>query len=157
MAETELKKQKLEYVAIGALILIALLIGLNRFKKTESDDEVFSRKEFNEKWRDVALLEKEVPEGEEIIIYDVDIERVPFKSPFEDKKTAGEESEKITLPAMTFQGMVWNSKRPQVIIDNKVYDAGDTIMKEDGVLVESIEKDGIHLRFKGREFIVRPK
>jgi hypothetical protein len=73
-----------------------------------------------------------------------------------------EDAEIVVLPDMKFQGMVWKSQRPQAIINNKVYDIKDIIkLDEAGVLgeikVNDIDKDGIHLMYKGREFIVRPK
>ena len=62
---------------------------------------------------------------------------------------------------MTFQGMVWSSVRPQVIIDNKVYDVGDVIALGEGeaahVKIIDIDKQGIHLKYMGKGLLVRPK
>ena len=161
MAEKDPKKQQMEYITVGVLVIVALFIGLNKFKKKGKDDEVFSRKEFDKKWKEVEILEKKIPEEEKGIVYTADAERLPFKSPFEAKQmeVAGET---VTLPAMTFQGMVWKSRRPQAIINNKVYDVEDTIEIGTGeniakVKVKGITKDGIYLEYRKREFIVRPK
>ena len=160
MAEANPKKQQMEYIAIGALVLVALFIGMTRFKKKDKDDEVFSRKEFNKKWEEVKALEKSVPEDEKAIAYTVYSERAPFKSPFEgDTEELGED---VTLPKLNLQGMVWSSQRPQAIIDNKVYDVGDVIEIGSGeakeeIKINDIDRDGLHLRYKGMKFIVRPK
>ena len=84
---------------------------------------------------------------------------MPFKSPF-DEIAVGDKSqeENILLPEMQFQGMIWRSSRPQAIINNKVYDIKDVItVTEEKIEVKDIDKDGIHLIYKGKEFIVRPK
>lgn len=160
MADKDPKKQQMEYIAIGALVLVALFIGVAKFKKKDTDDEVFSRRQFNERWAEVEILEAKPPKVERGVQYAVTTERIPLKSPFEGKSVdAGAD---VTLPTMTFQGMVWSSVRPQVIIDNKVYDKGDFIEvgageEKDRIKVEDIARDGIYLRYKGRQFIVRPR
>ncbi|MEK7867918.1 MAG: hypothetical protein AAB157_00915, partial [Candidatus Omnitrophota bacterium] len=74
----------------------------------------------------------------------------------------GPEEENVVLPEMTFQGMVWKSSRPQAIINSKVYDIKDVInVGAEGlgeeIKIKDITKDGIHLIYKNKEFIVRPK
>ncbi len=159
MAEAGFKKHQMEYIAVGVLVLAAFFIGIQRFKKKDTDDEVFSRKEFNKKWKEVSVIESKVPKEAEVINYNLETDRIPFEGPFDEEKIEAP-GEDISLPAISFQGMVWNSIRPQVIIDNKVYDIGDTInigSEEDRVEVTDITKEGIYLKYKRKEFIVRPK
>jgi hypothetical protein len=160
MAELASKKQHtIEYIAIGALVAAAVIVGIVRFNKNDTDDEVFSRKKFNNKWKEVEMLEANVPSKENKIAYTVKDEEFPFKSPFDE--TMEEEvsgGDNILLPAMQIQGMIWKSSRPQAIINNKVYDVKDVISVTGGeVEVKSVDKDGIHLIYKGKEFIVGPK
>jgi len=164
MAEQAPKKQHTaEYITIGALVVLALIIGIVKFKKGDTDDEVFSKKEFNKKWQEVVVLEAGVPKNENEIAYTVEEETFPFKSPFDDdkvKRSEETENEDVTLPQMLFQGMVWKSSRPQVIINNKVYDIKDVInvgTEAGEVVVKDITKEGVHLIYKNKEFIVRPK
>jgi len=165
MAEQMSQKQHTtEYIAISALVVIALIIGIAKFKKGDTDDEVFSRKEFNKKWQEVEVLEASVPKIENEIIYTAENEKFPFKSPFDETTKYKEEivDENVTLPELLFQGMVWKSSRPQVIINNKVYDVKDVInvsaeAGDGGILVKDIAKEGVHLIYKNKEFIVRPK
>jgi hypothetical protein len=163
MTEAISKKQHVvEYVAIGALVVAALIIGIARFKKSNTDDEVFSRKEFNKRWEEVEILEAKVPKMEKKIAYTVENDKMPFKSPFDDIKEEESVEENVVLPDMKFQGMVWRSSRPQAIINNKVYDINDMVDVDTGaaggeIKVKSIDKDGIHLIYKKKEFIVRPK
>ncbi|MFA4991821.1 MAG: general secretion pathway protein GspB [Candidatus Omnitrophota bacterium] len=157
MAETVKKKMHVEYIAVGALVITALVIGVSRFKKGDVNDEVFSRKEFTQKWKEVEILEANVPTDEKPVSYLLSAEKEPFKGPL-DLYVKEEDMEKIVLPPMTFQGMVWKSFRPQAVIDNKVYDIGDTVTAgTEQVKVKDITPEGIHLRYKGKEFIVRPK
>lgn len=162
MADVKLKKQQMEYIGIGLLIVVSLFIGITRFKKKDVDDEVFSRTEFKNRWKEVDLLEGSVPKEEAGIEYTVSVERPPFKSPFEEKEKAEVVEEAVELPAMTFQGMVWNSLRPQVIINNRVYEVNDIVEIGRGdakneIKIKDIKKEGVYLRYRGREFIVKPR
>jgi len=165
MAGTDAKKKQKEYIAITALVLVALFIGMSRFKKGEADDEVFSRKNFKEQWKEVEILERNIPAEQQGVSYDADPEKTPFKSPMEEKKKDIDvATEDVSLPSMTFQGMVWGSTRPQVIINNKVYDVNDVIytgadLGEEAfpVKITDVKREGIYLRYKGKDFLVRPK
>lgn len=158
------KQHTIEYIAISALVVVALVIGIVKFKKGDTDDEVFSRKEFNKKWQEVEMLEATAPRIEDEIVYTVENEKLPFKSPFDETEKYKEElvDENVVLPDLLFQGMVWKSSRPQVIISNKIYDIKDVInvsaeAGDGGILVKDITKEGVHLIYKKKEFIVRPK
>jgi len=159
MAESDPKKQQMEYIAIGLLVVVALLVGMLRFKKKDVKEDVLSRDGYNKRWKEVEILEANIPKDLGTLVdYSVHTDRVPFKSPFEEEKPEEKIDEKITLPPMSFQGMVWNSKRPQAIIDNRVYDIGDVItVGSEEVMLLKVDKDGLYLRYKGKEFIVRPK
>lgn len=159
MAESAPKKQHtIEYIAIGALVTAALIIGIVRFKKNGPDDEVFTRKEFNKKWKEVEILEANAPKKENKVAYTAGDDTLPFKSPFDETMESKIHEDNISLPEMQFQGMVWKGSRPQAIIDNKVYDINDIITVAGGeVKVKGIDKEGIHLIYQNKEFIVRPK
>ncbi len=165
MADGTPKKQHaIEYIAIGALVAAALIVAIMRFKKGDINDEVFSRKEFNEKWKEIEIIEAKAPKNEkEVTAYTIENEKFPFRSPFDEiLENKGLEDEGITLPQMQFQGMVWKGSRPQAIINNKVYDVNDVVELNTGeaegeVKVKGVNKEGIHLIYKGKEFIVRPK
>lgn len=159
MADAVPKKQRtLEYIGLAVFVMVALVLGITRFKKGDIDDEVFSRKEFDKKWEDVKILEAKVPKIEKDIVYNITDDKIPFKGPIDDESTKQALEEDIVLPALTFQGMIWKSFRPQAIINGKIYDVNDTIGEgEESILVKAILQDGIHLIYKGKEFIGRPK
>ena len=46
-------------------------------------------------------------------------------------------------PSVKISGLVWNTERPQAIINNNVYDIGDSI---EGWTITNISKDGITIR-----------
>lgn len=53
---------------------------------------------------------------------------------------------KIDLSALQVQGIIWGTRTPQAIINNKVFVTGDLI---DGAEILSIDKKGITLSFAG--------
>lgn len=160
MAEATSKKQhNMEYIAIGVLVAAAIIIGIARFKKGDVDDEVFSRKEFNNRWKEVEALEANLPNKEGAVSYAIENNSMPFKGPLDEVAVESKiPEENILLPEMQFQGMIWRSSRPQAVVNNKVYDIKDVItVSGEKIEVKDINKDGIHLIYKKKEFIVRPK
>ena len=59
----------------------------------------------------------------------------------------------IPLPKLTVTGIIWNSKRPQAIINNTVVDIGDEI---EGVKIIGIKKTAIDVSYQGRERTIEP-
>ncbi|MBU0759991.1 MAG: hypothetical protein KKC66_02290 [Candidatus Omnitrophica bacterium] len=165
MAETDPKKKHMEYIAITGLVIIAFFIGISRFRKGSEKSEGFSKEKFEEQWKEIEILEKNLPMEEKAVSYDADSEKEPFKSPIESKKKRDVVTEEdIFLPSMKFQGMIWSSSRPQAIINDKVYDVNDVIYNIGSgeeemfpIKITEITKEGICLRYKGKGFLVRPK
>ena len=58
-----------------------------------------------------------------------------------------------TPPTLTLTGLVWNTNRPQAIINGQVLDQGDTI---DGAQIVSIQKTGVELVFAGTNMSIKP-
>ncbi|MBU4334593.1 MAG: hypothetical protein KKD07_09145, partial [Candidatus Omnitrophica bacterium] len=56
-------------------------------------------------------------------------------------------------PQMIISGLVWNSDRPQAIVNNKVIDVGDTI---ETVQIVAIRKEGIEIEFQGKTITIEP-
>ena len=59
----------------------------------------------------------------------------------------------VPLPKLTVTGVIWNSKRPQAIINQNVVDVGDDI---EGVKIMGIRKTAIDVLFQGREITIEP-
>ena len=57
------------------------------------------------------------------------------------------------LPNITINGIIWNSERPQAIVNGKIVDIGDTIAE---IYITDIRKTGIDGRFDGRKVILQP-
>ena len=57
------------------------------------------------------------------------------------------------LPQLTISGIVWNSNRPQVIINQQVLDIGSEIQ---GVKILHIRPTAIDVLFQGRETTIKP-
>ncbi|MDD5504936.1 MAG: general secretion pathway protein GspB [Candidatus Omnitrophica bacterium] len=60
----------------------------------------------------------------------------------------------VPMPSLVIEGMVWNTDKPQAIINGKVLNAGDII---DGVRIINIEKQGITIDFNGERVLVERK
>ncbi|MBF0478167.1 MAG: hypothetical protein HQL26_01665 [Candidatus Omnitrophica bacterium] len=88
---------------------------------------------------------------------------------------------KLSLPPFVVKGLVWNSDRPQAIIDNKVYNVGDVLpytstistsapknnvgipegseqsTSEDLIIkILSITKEGVAVSFQGETYTLKP-
>lgn len=63
------------------------------------------------------------------------------------------EIKKKPLPNITINGIIWNSDRPQAIINGKIVDVGDTIAE---IYITAIRKTGIDGRFDGRNVTLQP-
>ena len=153
MANTDKKKQQMEYIIVAVLSVIVLFIAVNKFAEKGGNKEDFAGKSFNEKLRPSEKPKMAEPHKEEGIKYTAIDGRIPFKSPLEWRKKEVVEEE-IILPVMIVEGMIWNSPRPQAVIDKKIYDVDDII---NGAKIKDVSRDGVYLSYKGKEFVIRPK
>lgn len=112
----------------------------------------------------LEAMEKTTPLPSEVIVlpnieYKAEDLRDPFQNPniAEGKKPTEEsevsETKEITPPSLTVQGLIWGGNFPQAIINNKVVKVGDII---EGVRIISIDKEGITVFFKEREYKLPP-
>ncbi|MFA5088329.1 MAG: general secretion pathway protein GspB [Candidatus Omnitrophota bacterium] len=62
------------------------------------------------------------------------------------------EEVEIKLPSLTISGLVWNSDRPQAIINDQVIDIGMSI---ENATITKISKAGIVVEYSGKEFTVQ--
>jgi len=154
MADTNKKKQQMEYIAVAVLSVIAIFIAVNKFAGKTEERDIFPVKLFTKKPQE-AEETRPVTHEKKGVEYTAIDKRTPFKSPLEEKKKKKVVvEEEIILPAMIVQGMIWNSPRPQAVIDKKIYNIDDIV---NGAKIEDVTKDGVHLNYKGKEFVIRPK
>jgi len=59
--------------------------------------------------------------------------------------------EPVQLPAIEVSGIVWNTKRPQAIINETVVNIGDTI---DNIKIVDIHQDGVDVIYKEIMFTI---
>jgi hypothetical protein len=57
------------------------------------------------------------------------------------------------MPQLTIKGVIWNSDRPQAIINDQIIDIGDKISE---VTVTGIRKGGIDVMFHGKKSTLTP-
>ncbi len=60
----------------------------------------------------------------------------------------------VKPPDFSVQGMVWGSKRPQAIIEDRIYNIGDEVK---GAKIVGIDKEGIKVTYQGNIFLVAPE
>lgn len=56
-------------------------------------------------------------------------------------------------PAMTITGVLWNSKRPQAIIDGQVVSEGETFKGE--MVLKKVSKSSIKFLYKGKNWEIK--
>ena len=57
--------------------------------------------------------------------------------------------QKVPLPPLELQGVLWGTARPQAIINRRILSVGETI---DGVTLTAVDAEGITVAFQDREF-----
>ncbi|MGE0267220.1 MAG: hypothetical protein AB7S78_02010 [Candidatus Omnitrophota bacterium] len=67
--------------------------------------------------------------------------------------TADLKAPELPQPKFTITGILWNSDRPQAIINGQVVDIGDIVQE---FKIESIDPTGIEVSFKGVKMTVKP-
>ena len=70
-------------------------------------------------------------------------------------QTQGErKEEEPEMPTLTVTGLVWNSNRPQAIINETVVNVGDTL---EDVKITAIHKGGVDVEFYGKTSTISPE
>ena len=64
------------------------------------------------------------------------------------------EIEKLPIPDLNIEGLIWNSDMPQAIINGSVVKIGDYI---EGVKVVEIDKKGITIEYEGQKVLISKK
>ncbi len=78
-----------------------------------------------------------------------------LRDPFSSTKMGGSSiKDEIATLSFTLEGFVWNTKRPQAIINGQVVEVGSKIENAE---ILDIQKGGVKMRYKGKEFFLRPK
>jgi len=75
------------------------------------------------------------------------------KKTTESKSVAKAEIKKPEPPKLTITGVVWDTNRPQAIINGQVVDIGDSI---DNAKILAIRKTGIDINFSGTNMTITP-
>ena len=81
---------------------------------------------------------------------------VPARAPFEAPRVTNqlENQNKMNLSSLVVSGLIWNSDRPQAIINNQVVDVGDEIS---GFKIKAIKKTGIKVEYNGVTAMIETK
>ena len=134
----------------------ALLSSMkNPFKSPMSTklelQEELKRQEEEKKQEELKRQEEEKKSQESV---SVDIEPIdPSLQTSEPSEPIEIEVEEIIpLPDVKISGIIWNSDRPQAIINGRIVDIGDSIL---GIQITEIRKTGIDGLFHGRTVTIK--
>jgi hypothetical protein len=84
---------------------------------------------------------------------------IPVPSPIQPVLQSGRGEQKppppaeIPLPALNITGLIWDTDRPQAIVNSRIVDVGDTIL---GARIIAIKKTGVDVLFNGKNFSIGP-
>ena len=98
-------------------------------------------------------FEPQIPNKEPAVKEVLPVKEVPKPAMGQPSNLSRSVEREIPLPKLTVTGVVWNSKRPQAIINQNVVDVGDDI---EGVKIMGIRKTAIDVLFQGREITIEP-
>jgi|GEM_PF-3892246 len=77
----------------------------------------------------------------------------PIKTEVPDEPPRPVESMGAPPPALSISGLVWNSDRPQAIVNKTIVNINDQI---EGWTITNISKEGITIRSETREVMIKP-
>ena len=142
--------------------IICAMFSIPSIAYTKSDDQTFSKLES-------GLITVENPFESQLPKVEKPQIVIPDKPPKETTKepAPNQAKEQVSfepivnqqtiiekpLPNVTINGIIWNSDRPQAIINGKITDIGDTISE---IRITDIRKTGIDGLFDGRTVTLQP-
>ncbi len=103
-----------------------------------------------ESYTDKNPFKSKLPEKPQEVKVDNESNPIPLVSTLAQPPTPIEPPKP---PTMSITGIVWNTDRPQAIINGQVVNQGDTI---DGAQIVSIKKTGIDVIFEDVNFTIKP-
>ena len=84
--------------------------------------------------------------------------RTSFRTPDQPRPVTEDVSQPklkpvVTAPNLNISGLVWNSNRPQAIINGQVVSIGDTV---NDVKIMNIKKTGVEVSYQGVTMTIKP-
>jgi len=148
------KKEQIILIVLVPVFLFALLYLRTRGNKVEKVK--LSMTEQDSKIE--SVLEKiPKPDGPPNIIYEAglrdpltDILKVHIYKLMQDRSGLPPDK-KLPLPALSIEGLIWNTRMPQAIINGRVVRVGDTI---EGVKILKIDREGIGVEYQGESAFI---
>ena len=160
------KKEKIVLLILLPIFVLGLIVKLTgRIKQQQQLAAPAAAYTVKQKQEEDIRAEAQVLEELKLKLKKVEYEAGEFLDPLKDKlsvhiagitpKMRDEVIQRMRprpeLPQLNITGLIWNTDRPQAIIDGNVLSAGDEIGE---VRLLSVNKDGIEVEYKGFEFFV---
>ena len=150
------KREQIILVALMPIFFIGLLYMRSQQKSKATD---IVQNELTIAQEDSLIDELPMPKTIEEISYKK-TEKDPLRNIFAQflkrlrKAVPEKEIEKLPIPDLNIEGLIWNSDMPQAIINGSVVKIGDYI---EGVKVVEIDKKGITIEYEGQKVPISKK
>ena len=150
------KREQMILVVLMPIFFIGLLYMRSQQKSKVID---IVKKELTISQEDPLIDKLPRPKTIEEISYKK-TEKDPLKNIFAQfleklrRRVSEKEIEKLPIPDLNIEGLIWNSDMPQAIINGSVIKIGDYI---EGVKVIEIDKKGITIEYEGQKVLISKK
>lgn len=126
-----------------------ILIKENQAKAQENPEVLVSKIDPEQGLRNPFL--PQLPKEPEPVLVESEPESPLRETPPVIRETPPSQPEVITAPSdLNLKGFIWDSDRPQAIINNEVYNIGDYINQAQ---IVAISKEGVELEYSGHRFL----
>ena len=150
------KREQMILVALIPIFFIGLLYMRSQ-KKSKATEIV--QNELTISQEDPLIDKLPKPKTIEEISYKK-TEKDPLKNIFAQflerlrRRVPEEEIEKLPIPDLNIEGLIWNSDMPQAIVNGSVVKIGDDI---EGIKIVEINKKGITIEYEGQKVLISKK
>jgi len=147
-----------EKIVVFTFVLFLSIFFTMPYAQAESE---FKKRLLQERQRAGEKQQEKVDVS--FLIPEINYSSENLKDPFKDylpvkpvkkepeKRLMGDVKREIKLPGIDLQGVIWQGRIPQVIIDNNILTIGDKIK---GAEIVEISREGATFLYKGVSFVV---
>lgn len=152
-------KKKKEQIILVVLIPIFFIGLLYMRSQQKSKATEIVQNELTISQEDPLIDKLPKPKAIEEISYKK-TEKDPLKNIFAQfleklrRRVPEKEIEKLPIPDLNIEGLIWNSDMPQAIVNGSVVKIGDHI---EGVRIVEIDKKGITIDYEGQKVLISKK
>lgn len=157
------EKEKIVLLILLPIFVLGLIIKVVGKIKLQQPTAPATLSAVEQKQKEHIKIETKILEELKSKLKQVEYKAEEFSDPLKDRLSAYLtgmlptvkekviEGIKPALPQLNITGLIWNTDRPQAVVNDNVLSVGDEI---DGIKLLSVDKDGIMVKYKGFGFFV---